>query len=205
MLFFMIRYRCAVICLSFLIPLSAQEQKTESTSQIEVADVTADEAIKSRLHEIYQAVGGFESVKITVQSGVVKLSGEIPSDQVRSDAVSLSNRTAGVVLTLDRLREPAAITSRFTPACDKIREMGRSLVVKLPLIGAAILILIAGYLFSKLFALNRGWLDRFNVSSLGKQLMLRVIRVAIFITTILIALEQALVHEKRAEHNVGGA
>lgn len=185
----MIRQLCAVICLAFLLPLSAQEPQTESTSQIEVADVTSDAAIKSRLREIYQAVGGFESVEITVQSGVVKLSGEIPTDRLRDDAVSLSNRTAGVVLTLDRLREPAAITNRFAPAYDKIKEMGRSLVVKLPLIGAAIIILIGGYLFSKLFNLNRGWLDRFEVSSLGKQLVLRVIRMSIFLITILIALE----------------
>jgi small-conductance mechanosensitive channel len=185
----MIRYLFTVICLSFLLPLSAQESGTESTTPIEVADVTADEAIKKRIREIYQAVGGFESVEITVQSGVVKLSGKIPTEKLRNDAVSLANRTAGVVLTLDRLREPDEITSQFAPAYEKIREMGRALVVKLPLIGAAILILIAGYLLSKLFEINRGWLDRIDVSSLGKQLALRVIRFLIFLIAILIALE----------------
>lgn len=128
-------------------------------------------------------------MEITVQSGVVKLSGRIAGEKSRSDAVSLAARTDGVVLALDRLKEPAEITSQFAPAFEKIREMGRTLVVKLPLIGAAILVLITAYLLARIFENNPGWLNRFNVSSLGKQLALRVARLIIFLVAILIALE----------------
>jgi small conductance mechanosensitive channel len=185
----MIRLMLIASWLLVLPPLSAQEPGTGSTALIQVKDVTSDEAIKNRIREIYQAVGGFDSVEITVQSGVVKLSGEIASEKIRSDAVSLATRTDGVVLTLDRLQEPAEITSQFAPAYAKIQDMGRTLVVKLPLIGATILILIVGYLLSKLLGKKRGWLDRLNFSSLGRQLALRVIRLAILLTTILTALE----------------
>lgn len=185
----MVRLFIIVVFLLQAPPLLAQEPETGNTAPIEVNDVTADEAIKKRIREIYEAVGGFESVEITVQSGVVKLSGKIPSEKLRSDAVSLAARTDGVVLTLDRLREPDEITSQFAPAYEKIKDMGRMLVVKLPLIGTAILILFAAYLLSKLFENKRGWLERFNFSSLGKQLALRVTRLVIFLIAILFALE----------------
>ncbi len=185
----MIRLLLTVVFLLILPPLSAQDADAPAAAPIEVNDVTADEAIRNRIREIYSAVGGFESVEITVQSGVVKLSGEIATDKLRKDAVSLAARTDGVVITLGRLREPDEITSQFAPAYEKIRDMGRTLVVKLPLIGAAIFILIGGWLLSKLFGKNRGWLDRFGFSSLGKQLALRVVRLVIFLTAILFALE----------------
>lgn len=185
----MIRQLLTVICLLPLMPLSAQDMEKAGTASIEVNEVTADEAIRNRIRGIYEAVGGFESVEIAVQSGVVKLSGTIPSEKLRNDAVSLATRTDGVVMTLDRLREPDEIASQFAPAYEKIKEMGRALVVKLPLIGAAILVLMAAFLLAKLFENNRGWLDRFNVSSLGKQLALRVVRLVIFLVAILIALE----------------
>lgn len=185
----MTRILCTAISLFLLLPLTAQEADKGNATPIEVKDVTADEAIKNRIREIYNAVGGFESVEITVQSGVVKLSGKIASDKLRGDAVSLATRTDGVVLTLDRLKEPAEITSQFAPAYEKIQDMGRTLVVKLPLIGTAILILIVGYMLSKLFGNKRGWLDRFNFSSLGKQLALRVIKLVVFLVAVLTALE----------------
>ncbi len=185
----MFRFPLAAIWLLLFVPLPAEETGTESATPIEVNDITDDEAIKTRIREIYAAVGGFESVEITVQSGVVKLSGGIPSDKIRKDAVSLASRTDGVVLTLDRLKEPEEITSQFAPAYEKLRDMGRTLIVKLPLIGTAILILIVAQLISNLLKKNRGWIDRLHFSSLGKQLALRVTRLAIFLVAILIALE----------------
>jgi small-conductance mechanosensitive channel len=185
----MIRYLLTFIYLLLLLPISAQDAEKASSAPIQVKDVNTDEAIKNRIREIFEAVGGYEAVEITVQSGVVKLSGIISGEKLRDDAVSLAERTDGVVLTLDRLEEPDKITSQFAPAYEKIKEMGRIFVVKLPLIGAAILILFAASLLSKLFEINRRWLDRFNFSSLGKQLALRVARLAIWFIAILIALE----------------
>ncbi len=185
----MTRFLIAAVLLLLTLPLCAQEKETGSAAPIEVKDVTADEAIGNRIREIFKAVGGFESVEITVQSGVVELSGEIATEKLRSDAVSLAARTDGVVTTLDRMKEPNEITSQFAPAYEKLKEMGRTLVVKLPLIGTALLLLIAAYLLTKLFENNRRWLDRFNFSSLGKQLALRVVRLVIFLIAVLFALE----------------
>ena len=187
--YFMIRNLFAFLLLFLLVPLHAQDSEPENKNPIEVEDVTTDAAIKSRIREIYTAVGGFDDVNVSVQSGVVTLSGKIGNEDLRKDAVSLANRTDGVVLTLDRMKEPEEITSQLAPAYEKIREMGRTIVVKLPLIGAAIVVLILGYLVSRFFRNQGGWLDRWNFSTLGKQLALRIVRLVILLVAILTALE----------------
>ncbi len=167
----------------------AQEDGSANTTPIEVEEVTSDSAIKDRIREIFDAVGGFDSIEITVKSGVVTLSGEAVSAKLQKDAVSLSDRTDGVVLTISRLTEPVEITSQFAPAYEKLKQMGRGIVVKLPLIGAALVILIISGYLAKLVSSRDRWLERLPFSSLGKQLVLRAARAAIVIIGIIFALE----------------
>ena len=185
----MIRLLFALWLFPLTFPLIAQDGEQSKVAPIEVKDVTDDAAINSRIRKIYDAVGGFDDVEIAVQSGVVKLSGEVRSEDVRKDAVSLATRTDGVVMTLDRLREPEELKSQLSPAYDKIRQMGRSLIVKLPLIGAAALVLIVGHFISTLLKNKSGWINKFGFSSLGKQLAVRILRLGVFLVALLIALE----------------
>jgi small conductance mechanosensitive channel len=172
-----------------LSPLSAQEPVTTNSTPIEVEKVTSDEAIQKRIRGIFDAVGGFEQIDITVKSGVITLSGEVPSAKIRKDAISLSDRTDGVVITLDRMTEPVEITSQFTPAYEKLKQMGRTIIVKLPLIGAAMLILLLARLTSRLLGKRRGWMNRFQFSSLGRDLALRISRLVIYLVALLVVLE----------------
>ena len=172
-----------------LSPLSAQEPVTTNSTPIEVEKVTSDEAIQKRIRGIFDAVGGFEQIDITVKSGVITLSGEVPRAKIRKDAISLSDRTDGVVITLDRMTEPVEITSQFTPAYEKLKQMGRTIIVKLPLIGAAMLILLLARLTSRLLGKRRGWMNRFQFSSLGRDLALRISRLVIYLVALLVVLE----------------
>ena len=172
-----------------LSPLSAQEPVTTNSTPIEVEKVTSDEAIQKRIRGIFDAVEGFEQIDITVKSGVITLSGEVPSAKIRKDAISLSDRTDGVVITLDRMTEPVEITSQFTPAYEKLKQMGRTIIVKLPLIGAAMLILLLARLTSRLLGKRRGWMNRFQFSSLGRDLALRISRLVIYLVALLVVLE----------------
>ncbi|MEM7600415.1 MAG: mechanosensitive ion channel family protein, partial [Verrucomicrobiota bacterium] len=183
--------RCLILVNLLLITLGASAQDNESgnNTPIEVEKVTADVAIKNRIQAIYDAVGGFETVDITVKSGVVTLSGEVLSKKVQEDAVSLSDRTDGVVLTINRLTEPVEITSQFAPAYEKLQQMGQGIVVKLPLLGAALIIMLLSGYFARLVGRRHHWLDRLPFSSLGKQLALRAVRAIIVIIGILLALE----------------
>lgn len=167
----------------------AQDASAGNTEPIEVVAPTADKAIQNRIQEIFDAVGGFEGIGISVQSGVVTLTGEVSKSSTRKDAVSLSDRTDGVVLTLDRMTEKVELTSQFAPALEKLREMGRAFVVKLPLIGASFIILLLTGFLAKQVGEHSGWIGRIPLSSLGKQLALRAVRLVIIVVGVLIVLE----------------
>ncbi|MDF1658017.1 MAG: mechanosensitive ion channel [Verrucomicrobiales bacterium] len=185
----MIRFFFASALLLFTCSIYAQDGSSGNNTPIEVEKITSDTAIKNRIREIYDAVGGFDSIEITVKSGVVTLSGEVSTSKVQNDAVSLSERTDGVVLTINRLTEPVEITSQFAPAYEKLQQMGRGIVVKLPLLGAALIILLLSGYFARLVGQRHRWLERLPFSSLGKQLALRAVRAVIVIVGILLALE----------------
>ncbi len=169
--------------------LTGQETAPASSSPIQVEDATADSAIRKRIKEIYDAVGGFEGISIEVQSGVVTLSGEVSNTKVREEAKSIAERTDGVVLTINRVTEVAAIDHQLAPAFSKLKEMGRTAILKLPLFGIAIVLIIFFWLVARFFNRFDGWLDRFKFSSLAKQLTKRIIRLAIILIGFILALE----------------
>ena len=87
------------------------------------------------------------------------------------------------------IRDRVEITSQFTPAYEKLKQMGRTIIVKLPLIGAAMLILLLARLTSRLLGKRRGWMNRFQFSSLGRDLALRISRLVIYLVALLVVLE----------------
>ncbi|MDF1741489.1 MAG: mechanosensitive ion channel family protein [Verrucomicrobiales bacterium] len=172
-----------------LSPLKGQETAPASHSPIQVKDATADSASKKRIEQIYEAVGGFEGISIEVQSGVVTLSGEVSNTKVREEAKSIAERTDGVVLTINRVTEVAAIDHQLAPAFSKLKEMGRTAILKLPLFGIAIVLILVFWIIARLFNRYDWWLDRFHYSSLAKQLTKRIIRLAIILIGFVLALE----------------
>ena len=169
--------------------LRAQETSPSLTSPIAVEDATADSAISKRIEEIYEAVGGFEDISITVQSGVVTLSGEVSNTKLRDEAKSIAERTNGVVLTINRVTEVAAIEHQLAPAFVKLKEMGRAAIVKLPLFGVALVVIIVFWTIARFVDRRDGWVDKLNSSSLARQLIKRIIRLTIIVIGFVIALE----------------
>ena len=77
-----------------------------------------------------------------MQSGVVTLSGKVFNTKLRDEATSIAEQTDGVVLTINRITEVAAIDHQLAPAFSKLKEMGRTAIVKLPLFGIALVLVI---------------------------------------------------------------
>lgn len=169
--------------------LPAQEAGPALASPIAVEGATADSAIRKRINEIYAAVGGFDDISINAQSGVVTLSGEVTNTKLRDEAKSIAERTDGVVLTINRITEVTAIEHQLAPALSKLREMGRTAVVKLPLFGVALVLIVIFWMIARFVDRNDGWADRMKVSSLARQLIKRIARLVIIGVGFVLALE----------------
>jgi len=177
-----------IFSLNTVLCLLAQETVT-TDAPVVVSDQTPDERIRERLEGIYRVVKEFQAIEVDVQSGVVTLSGEVPATRNKEEAIALVKRTDGVVLTVDRLEVAAEVSAQLSPALAKLRDIGKMLSVKLPLICLAILVLVFFWWLANFFYRRDVWFEKLRLSSLGRELLRRMIKLSLIVCGFLLGLE----------------
>lgn len=171
------------------LPAVYSETLVEAGAAIQVTDAPADQAIKNRLSEILNVIESYQDVEITVEAGVVSLSGSVASARAGRDLVALASRVEGVIYVQNRLNEQMDIATRVQPTTQKVQEMISSLIRSLPIVLVAIITIIIFWLIGR-WAGNRGaWLHRLGLTELAADLGERIIRILITGIGILLALQ----------------
>ena len=143
-------------------PVAAQEsapsaESVEATSPIE-AGGGADPEIRDRIHSIFGQIDALRGVEVAVSSGVVRLSGAVPSAEDIRRAEAIAARVSGVVTVENSLTRDLAVDSNLSPALGNLGDDLRGIVQALPLLGIAlaiaVLIAVIGYMIA---ALDRLW------------------------------------------------
>lgn len=182
-----------LVLLSWQLPAWGQDlyapDAAVTAPEILVQDVPEDAAIRSRLLAVLGAIEGLQDIEVQVASGVVTLAGEVPSARLNRAAFEIASRTDGVVYVLNRLGEETDVASRLRPASRKFQEMGADLLRALP-VGLIALLVVVLFWFLGQWAGSRGaWLRRAGLSDLAVNLGLRIVRLLVIGTGLLIALE----------------
>lgn len=176
-------------CLTIL-PVTSMAQETELTeSPVKVVDAPQDETIKTRLIEIKQALGGLESVTVTVNSGIVSLAGEVENSSAARSLVAIAERTEGVIYVDNQLMESVQVGARLQPIKAKFQELSATTLQLLPLLLIALTVVILFWFIGGWVSHRSNWLQRFGLSELGAMLGKRVIRLTITLIGLIIALE----------------
>ncbi|MCB1130849.1 MAG: mechanosensitive ion channel, partial [Verrucomicrobiae bacterium] len=178
---------CAIVSV-----VHAQEKPDAAAKDEAAVEVTApapDEKIRTRIEDVFSQVEEFADIDVRVRSGVVTLSGGVPNVKTRDEAMSLVRRTEGVVMTLDRMEEATEVRAQLSPAVRKLRDLGRGLVAKLPLIGIALLVVVLSALLANFLYRRDKWFARLRVSSLAEALARRLVRVGVIGVGVVLALE----------------
>ncbi len=133
------------------ITLTAAQESSSPTPapRVEVAQQASDMEIAARLSGILKATAWFESPQITVDQGVVFLSGVAENEDRREWATSLAERTDGVVAVVNRMELAAAPGVDLSPAWDELSEIRRKAVRNSPLIGLALVLLVLSWMAAK--------------------------------------------------------
>lgn len=135
-------------------PVSAQSsQKSADKPASEPAQIAAaasdDAVIAARIRGIFSEIGNLGSVNVRVVSGVVTLSGEVPSQSAIDQAVGVAGRVAGVVTVQDKLKRSLNVDKNLNPALGGLAGKADAIVAAIPLILVAIavasLVGFAGY------------------------------------------------------------
>jgi len=174
----------------FHVSLPAQVEETKATDAVVATrDIAKDEAIAARINGIFEQVKELQGVSCEVSSGVARLSGTVPDESSREDALALARRTEGVIYTVDRIHAAAEVEAQLTPALKKLKLLRKGFVTKLPLIGIALLVVVLSIWLANFLHRQVKWFERLKVSSLTRVLLRRVVRIVLVGIGILIALE----------------
>lgn len=131
-------------------PTLAQQSETEPASTITLQPGTRSDAlIAERITSIFAQIPQFESVQISVNSGVVALSGQIANEGQAQRALKLANRVEGAIAVDDRVVRTLNLQDNLTPLWGSLQNTLRGWVRALPLLVVALsifaLVVFAGH------------------------------------------------------------
>ncbi|WP_191621253.1 mechanosensitive ion channel family protein [Marinihelvus fidelis] len=118
-----------------------------------------DTALADRISQAYDHVDGLEPVRVEVDSGIVTLSGEVVSEELRERAIDLGSRFEGVLDVQDNLAVSTSLGDRIGPAMARFEERTMRVVYSLPLLIVGLVILWLAWVFARWLS-TREWIGR---------------------------------------------
>jgi hypothetical protein len=154
----------------------------EVPKTVEVRPATEDAAIAQRLERILAATGWFEQADVTVEEGVVFLSGRATDQDSKEWAGHLATNTRDVVAVVNRIAVAERSLWDFGPAWQQLRELLATATRNLPIVLLAVALLVATWLVSKwVVRIAASVLERRYHSGLLSQVAARAIAVPVFL------------------------
>ncbi|WP_174802500.1 mechanosensitive ion channel family protein [Martelella limonii] len=138
---------CALALIYAASPAAAQFNGQASTADTTVPAQTisigdqaaADAAIENRLDGIFSQLDGLDTIRVSVRSGVVTLTGKVQEEQLATRAEDLADRVADVVAVKNEVSVETSVSERLVPVYDRIEGRAAQAASYLPLILVALL------------------------------------------------------------------
>ena len=168
-----------------------EEAPAEGATDREVAaelDLAQDQRIAERLRATFAGVEALRGVRIAVNAGVVRLTGEVPSNAARELAGQLARQIEGVALVENELRLVQDVVRRLDTAWDSLRQRFYGLIGLLPLLAVAALILVLFWHAGRVLA-GLSWPFRRIDNAFLRETARQLVRAAVLIAGALLALE----------------
>jgi len=112
---------------------------------VEVKPAARDDEIRARIQRVLEATGWFRAPQVRVQEGVVFLTGEAETDELRTWAGNLAGKTEGVVAVVNRIEVLTPSAWDFSSGQSALAKLWHDTVRAIPvfLLGLMILTLSA--------------------------------------------------------------
>ncbi len=177
-----------MLCLLWTAATAAQDDATGLDPTLAAELQAIDEQIERSLRTRFAAIPGLENVGVDASGGWLKLSGEVRSVELITLASTVAEREQAVLKVDNRLVVTSDVAQRFEPLLVTFLERGGQLINALPLLLAALIIVLSSWWFGR-------WLGarRFIERRIGHQpFILHLLRQAIRLVTLAIGLLIAL-------------
>lgn len=132
-------------------PARAQSPAPSSTASSIETTPDPDLAATRRLREAFHQVPGLSTVTLEVRGGVAVLRGQVSSFEERMEADRLADKVDGIIATDNGIEVKTSVRERLSPALTRLTERGVTFLSYIPLLGVAVLTLLAFAGAGKLF------------------------------------------------------
>jgi len=116
--------------------------------KVDVLPAARDDEIRRRLLDILEATGWFPTFEVAVRDGVVFLSGEAQTAEVRQWAGNLARNTQGVVAVANRMTLLPPSAWDFGSASDGLSQLRQDVLLALPFFFLGVVVLAFSVLAS---------------------------------------------------------
>lgn len=179
----------ALICLRIAVPDVVFAQAPDAMADDAAPEQDArDQELRARIKGIFSEIETLKGVTVTVDAGVVTLTGLAPSADAIARATTLAGAVDGVVTVENMLERDVSLDTRLSPAIETSTNLLRDAVRLLPLMGVALLAFFLVSLLGRVIA-GRKWLwARLAPNAFVADLIATTIRVAAVLMGIVVAL-----------------
>lgn len=123
-----------------------RETETQAPDRVDVRPVARDQEIASRLQRILEATDWIENPGVRVEEGVVFITGQTETEQVKRWARDLARNTQDVVAVVNRIKLVQPPVWDLGPAREQLGALWRGFVRAFPLTLFALLILAVAWM-----------------------------------------------------------
>ncbi len=122
-------------------PAPQIDELSPATTKVEVNPLARDDEIGSRLQRVLDATDWFTDPQVRVDEGVVFLSGQAPSAELKRWAGDLARNTQDVVAVVNRIEIPEPSIWDLSPAWNGLLTLWRDVIRSFPMVLFGLLIL----------------------------------------------------------------
>lgn len=178
----------AWLCLCLLLPVSALAQET--TGAIEVGESSvSDTDIDRRIADIYANLPDLGAVDVSVDSGVVRLSGTVADRDAADQAAAIAGRVTGVVSVADNIEVALGIGQRMRHVLADLRDRFFQLLALAPLLLVAGLVFCLFWVLARMAARRDALYRRLSRNPFLQDLLRQVVRGLILLVGFIVALQ----------------
>ena len=163
--------------------------ESTNNAQIETTPTPLkDNDIQQRISGIFSEIDGLQAVNVSVNQGVVTLTGETPNEKKAQQAINLTNRLTDVVTVEDRINRTLDVQDNVSTVYQSLKAQTKNLVKALPLLLVGIVLFALVTWFGSWLSNRQKMWQRLTPNPFVAELLAQTVKVIFIIFGLILAL-----------------
>lgn len=163
--------------------------ESTNNAQIETTPTPKkDSDIRQRISGIFSEIDGLQAVTVSVNQGVVSLTGETPNEKKAQQAINLTNRLTDVVTVEDKIERTLDVQDNVSTVYQGLKNQLRTLIKAIPLLIVGIIVFAIVAWFGNWLSKRQGMWKRLTPNPFVAELLSQTVKVIFIVFGLILAL-----------------